>query len=648
MTVDFIWVVAQAILSLPTKLVNTEAGLEVVYVGTEWADTIAESLESALPQLVVSTVPDAATARSDYTPTAFDCLISEYVLSDETGTAFLSSYADDSDLPSVLLASEDAQPTASEVVSANVTDYFVIDRMDEHHATLAESIESAVTQRNASHRERLEFALELADAGAWEYEIPTETVWWNKQAREIHGVSPDRTLSLDGIDELYTPDDRRRIRDAFDRAINEGEPFDEIAELDSDDRQWVRIRGKPITSGGTPITVRGSCQDVTSFKRREEQFKFLHSAATELMQDSSREEAALITIDAANHILGYARAALRLVDENDEVLRVFATTKGNIAAAGERPDYGVDEDVPAAEAYRRGQPKVFGDLNATQDEYERGALRSGLYVPVGDHGVFSCGNLDPDAYDQTDVDIVAVLTKLTATALTRIEVDRELRQKKDQLEDFTGIVAHDLRNPLTSANGYLELARRNPPDADFEAIQDALDRMEAIIDDLLKLARAGKSLDSVTPVSLADVTEEACQHVRTDDLTVAVEDDIVIDADRERLLHILENLFRNAIDHNDPPVSITVGALEETRTSGGASRSGFFVEDDGSGIPPDVRDEAFEHGYTTLEGGTGFGLSIVHHVADAHGWHAEITKGRTKGARFEFTNVPLSSEKITQ
>ena len=146
MAVDFIWVVSQAILSLPTERVSTDSGLEVVYVGTEWADTIVGSLETALSQLVVHTVPDAATARSDYTPTAFDCLISEYVLSDETGTAFLSSYADDSDLPSVLLASEDAQPTASEVVSANVTDYFVIDRMDEHHATLAESIESAVTQ----------------------------------------------------------------------------------------------------------------------------------------------------------------------------------------------------------------------------------------------------------------------------------------------------------------------------------------------------------------------------------------------------------------------------------------------------------------------------------------------------------------------
>jgi PAS domain S-box-containing protein len=642
------WVATDERISLPIERVSTDRGLDAVYVGTEWADAIAESLETTRSRLVVHGVPDAATARADHEPAALDCVISEYALPDETGTAFLSSYVGDADLPSLLLAREDAQPTAAEVMSADVTDYFVVDRMDEPVATLAESIENAVTKRNASHHERLEFALELADAGAWEYELGTGTMWWNEQARDIHGVSPGRTLSPSGLEELYAPCDRQRIRDAFDRALDEREPFDEIAELDSDDRQWVRIRGKPVTSGGSVDAIRGSCQDVTSFKRREEQFKFLHSAATELMQASSREEAAQITIDAAKHILGYAKAALRLVDENNEVLRVFATTKDNVAAAGERPDYRVDEDVPAAETYRRGEPNVFSDLNVTQDEYERGALRSGLYVPVGDHGVFSCGNLEPDAYDRTDVNIVAVLTKLTATALGRIKVDRELRQKRDQLEDFTGTVAHDLRNPLNSADGYLDIARRNPRDADFEVIQDSLDRMAAIIDDLLRLARAGKSLDDVTPVSLADVTEEAWQHVQTDGLTMAVEDDIVIDADRERLLHVLENLFRNAIDHNDPPVSLTVGALEATRTSGGASRSGFFVEDDGTGIPPDAREDAFEHGYTSLEDGTGFGLSIVQHVADAHGWHVEITEGRANGARFEFGNVALSSEKITQ
>jgi K+-sensing histidine kinase KdpD len=524
----------------------------------------------------------------------------------------------------------------------------VIDRTDAQYAALAAALEDAVTRKGSSHHERLDTALELADTGAWEYEVATETVWLSKQAREVHEISPDRTLSLDDMVDQYVAGDRRRIRDAFDDAVTEGEPFDEITELDSGDQRWIRIRAKPVTDGGAVTSVRGSYQDVTSFKQREQQFKYLHSAGTELMQATSRDEAAQITIDAAEHILGYARAALRLVDENGDVLRVFATTKDNVAAAGERPDYRVDEDVPAARTYRRGSPEVLSDLNEMRDEYERGVLRSGLYVPVGDHGVFSCGNLEPDAYDQTDVDIVAVLAKLTATALARIEADRELQQKREQLEEFTGTVAHDLRNPLNTASGYVALARQDPQNVDFEPIQDALDRMEAIIDDLLRLARAGKSLDTVAPVSLADVAEDAYQHCRTDGLTVTVESDIAIEADRDRLLHILENLFRNAIEHNDPPVSLTVGTLETARTGGGASRSGFFVEDDGSGIPPDDREAVFENGYTTLADGTGFGLSIVRHVADAHGWSVEVTEGRDGGARFEFTNVPLASEKTGQ
>ena len=97
------WLVTEVLVRLPTERTSTDSGLDAVYVGTEWADTIVESLETALSQLVVHTVPDAATARSDYTPTAFDCLISEYALPDETGTALLSSYGGDSELPSLLL-----------------------------------------------------------------------------------------------------------------------------------------------------------------------------------------------------------------------------------------------------------------------------------------------------------------------------------------------------------------------------------------------------------------------------------------------------------------------------------------------------------------------------------------------------------------
>jgi signal transduction histidine kinase len=101
-------------------------------------------------------------------------------------------------------------------------------------------------------------------------------------------------------------------------------------------------------------------------------------------------------------------------------------------------------------------------------------------------------------------------------------------------------------------------------------------------------------------------------------------------ADESRLRQLFENLFRNAVEHGGPGVAVTVGPLEGR---------GFYVADDGPGIPADERDRVRETGYTTADGGTGFGLSIVESIADAHGWGMRLVESETGGARFEFTGV---------
>jgi len=78
-------------------------------------------------------------------------------------------------------------------------------------------------------------------------------------------------------------------------------------------------------------------------------------------------------------------------------------------------------------------------------------------------------------------------------------------------------------------------------------------------------------------------------------------------------------------------VSITVGELD----------GGFYVEDDGPGIPEDERDSVFDAGYTTREDRTGFGLSIVKQVADAHARSIRVTEATNGGARFEITDVDV-------
>lgn len=70
---------------------------------------------------------------------------------------------------------------------------------------------------------------------------------------------------------------------------------------------------------------------------------------------------------------------------------------------------------------------------------------------------------------------------------------------------------------------------------------------------------------------------------------------------------------------------------------------GFFIEDDGSGIPPAARREVFDWQHSTKDGGTGIGLRSVKQITEAEGWSVRIADGSLGGARFEFrTTTPAS------
>jgi PAS domain S-box-containing protein len=228
----------------------------------------------------------------------------------------------------------------------------------------------------------------------------------------------------------------------------------------------------------------------------------------------------------------------------------------------------------------------------------------------------------PFHLDEPNVQGYAMYTDITE----RKERERELERQNDRLEEFASIVSHDLRNPLNVARGYLELAEETYSAEHFERTEDALERMHDIIESVLTLARQGRSLDETTAVSLEDAARRAWQNVDTADASLEVADQPTLEADPTRFGSLLENLFRNAIEHGGEDVTVTVGETEE----------GFYVADDGPGIPQQRREEVFESGETWSEGGTGFGLAIVEQIADAHSWTVRLGESESGGARFVF------------
>jgi len=304
------------------------------------------------------------------------------------------------------------------------------------------------------------------------------------------------------------------------------------------------------------------------------------------------------TNDRAAQLLGYELPAL----ESMSLARIFADD-GSAAVESILDDAERDETLRADEG-PDGEQLFFES-------------RSGDRVPVKLHA-------RPVTLEGAEC-IYAIARDVTE----QFEQQRELERQNDRLERFARIVSHDLRNPLNVAKGRVDLARTECPSTHLDTVSQAHDRMESLITNLLTVAREGKSSLDLEPVQLDEFVVESWQTVETNGARLENDTTSCVVADKIRLRQLLENLVRNAVEHTDRSVTITVGELAD----------GFYVEDDGPGIPAADRTTIFENGYSTDPDGTGFGLSIVATVVEEHDWSITVAESASGGARFEITGV---------
>jgi signal transduction histidine kinase len=192
-----------------------------------------------------------------------------------------------------------------------------------------------------------------------------------------------------------------------------------------------------------------------------------------------------------------------------------------------------------------------------------------------------------------------------------------LQRQNDRLEEFADVVAHDLRNPLTGAVGFLEIARKTNESQHFERVEQSLDRMDELIDELLMIARGDRQGVNIRTLQVQSLVEEAWSHTDTPKATLSADGPLgEIQADETRLLQLFGNLFRNSVEHSGDDVTVKVAPL--------ADEEGFYVADDGPGFSDEKRTEIEELGETDELSGTGIGLMSVTDVVEAHGWGLSV------------------------
>lgn len=432
----------------------------------------------------------------------------------------------------------------------------------------------------------------------WEFDPWTEELTWSDGIRRIHGVEDDFEPTVEDSLEFYHPEDRGEIRKLLNEAIEEGRGFDsELRIVRPDDTvREVRAYGEVQTDeDGNLEILRGVFQDITDRKEREnklQRYEYAYESSLSGIVIASPDGEVLDVNPAFLDMWGY--------DDSDDVLG------GPVTAFWNQP-----ENAESALDTVKEQGYWEGELEAVRTDgstfYARGAASH-----------LTDGDGDPIGVMASFIDVTE-----------RVDHERELRRQNKRLDEFASVLSHDLRNPLNVAQGRLELAREACDSEHFEPVERAHRRMESLIEDLLTLARNGKAVTDREPVALDSVLNGCWATVDTQDATIEIEIDRTIQADESRLQQVFENLFRNAVEHGGDDVTVTVGALDD----------GFYVEDDGPGIPAADREKIFDAGYTTSTEGTGFGLSIVKEIVEAHDWDINLREGADGGARFEITGI---------
>lgn len=275
-------------------------------------------------------------------------------------------------------------------------------------------------------------------------------------------------------------------------------------------------------------------------------------------------------------------------------------------------------------------------------------------------GMLTLSREGADAFSEEEVELVALLGRLVATAVQNIrayEAERatveELRRLSALRADFVSLVSHELRSPLAAVIGAARTLRERREELTAEQRDQLLSliageasRLTVLVADVLDTSRieAGTFSYQFGEVDVASLVEDvvATASVRQTEVGVRAvlgESLPPVGGDRERLRQVLTNLIENAVKYSAEGDAVEVTAQREdvyVRIS---------VSDRGPGIPDDQQQLIFEKfGRAEVEGGskpgTGLGLFIARSIAEAHGGTLEVQSRRDGGATFTLS-LPL-------
>jgi two-component system sensor histidine kinase PilS (NtrC family) len=266
--------------------------------------------------------------------------------------------------------------------------------------------------------------------------------------------------------------------------------------------------------------------------------------------------------------------------------------------------------------------------------------RADLSIPTRHHRMVMLGVTVSPLRNQRDDVIGRVINFQDLTELRRLELHARRAERLATVGQLAAGVAHEIRNPLASISGSIELLRQAPQSEDdrtlMAIVHREIQRLNVLIGDLLDYAnpRPSQPIDFDLGTLVTETLQVAKSEAAFADVELASEVDspLVICADPAKLRQVVWNLVRNASD-----AAVAGGKHVRVEARGVGKDALITVADDGPGIAKDVVARIFDPFVTTKKKGTGLGLATCHAVISEHGGRIDVETEAGKGTKMIVT-----------
>ncbi len=525
-------------------------------------------------------------------------------------------------------------------------------------------------RRYEEHLKRLQILFNetqrISRTGGWEFNPATGMLECTDETYNILGVSKDLiSRDLGQYASLLVPDDKERLATAFRYVVERGIPYDlELHLITSEGiERWVRTEGRAEWKEGKIVRVYGTFMDVTERKlseaelsESEELFRniFHHHAAVMLLLDPKTGNI-FDANDAAVTFYGWPKEKLmtmKIQDINtlppEEVAKamnkVFDRNRVHFEFSHRLADGSVrDVEVFSSRIDIKGRTllhSIIIDITSRK-RAEKEILRLNKELE------WKIEERTRELRD-TQLALLNVVDDLNISTKELSVANQSLKAVNKELEAFSYSVSHDLRAPLRSIDGFSQALLEDCADRLDEDGKKYLDRirratqhMSQLIDDLLNLSRITKSELNRHEFDLGRIARETVEILKQrypqSNLTVDIQDNVIVNGDRLLISVVMTNLLDNAwkfTKHCDHPrISFGEIVINGERI--------FFVRDNGAGFDMNYADKLFGvfqrlHRFDEYPG-TGIGLATVQRIINRHGGRIWAESEVNKGATFYFT-----------